>query len=84
MTLTPAYYEHLYIFAAILWSIGAFLELDDRSKLEDFLRASTEFSLDLPKIPQGTDGTMFDYFVNKNGGWYSASKFGRSHEGIKS
>ena len=63
--MTNQHYEHLYIFT-ILWSIGAFLELDDRAKLEEFLRNNTEFSLDLPRA-EDADSVVFDYFVDKNG-----------------
>lgn len=52
-----------------MWSIGAFLELDDRSKLEQFLRTNTEFQHDLPKIDENSEETMFDYFVTSTGDW---------------
>ena len=60
--------EKLYVFA-IMWSIGAFLELDDRNKLETFMRTNSEFKLELPKIDEQSEDTMFDYFVNENGEW---------------
>ncbi|XP_076449104.1 dynein axonemal heavy chain 5-like [Babylonia areolata] len=65
--ITPKHFEHLYIFI-VMWSIGAFLELDDRAKLEEFIRSSTEFTLDLPALAD-SEQTMFDFFVNKEGEW---------------
>ena len=65
-SVSKGHYDRLYVFA-IMWSIGAFLELDDRMKLEEFLRKSESFHLDLPDIPEGMDYTMFDYMVNDKG-----------------
>ena len=65
-SLTRQHYEHLYLFT-VMWSVGAFLELDDRAKLEEFIRLSEDFKLDLPDIPQDSDATMFDYFVDNDG-----------------
>ena len=63
------HYERLFVFT-LMWSIGAFLELDDRSKIEDWLRHNdeTEKTVDLPVIPSDSDATMFDYLVDPNGG----------------
>ena len=63
--MSPSHYEHLYIFA-VMWSVGAFLELDDRAKMEEFMRGNSEFTLDLPKLTD-SEQTMYDYFVDKNG-----------------
>ena len=60
------HYERLYVFT-LMWSIGAFLELDDRSKMEEFIRKHEDINLDLPKIPTDSDSTMFDYVVDANG-----------------
>ena len=51
-----------------MWSIGAFLELDDRKKLQDMLISSTEFKLDLPDIEIHNEETIFDYYVNNQTG----------------
>ncbi|ESO89757.1 hypothetical protein LOTGIDRAFT_192667 [Lottia gigantea] len=62
------HYERLYIFT-VMWSVGAFLELDDRAKLEEFIRKNEDFKLDLPDIPSGSDATIFDYCVDADGNW---------------
>ena len=64
--MTRQHFEHLYVFT-VMWSVGAFLELDDRAKLEEFIRGSEEFKLDLPEIPSDSDATMFDHFVDNDG-----------------
>ena len=65
-SINKGHYDKLYVFA-IMWSIGALLELDDRVKLEEFLCKSESFQLDLPEIPEGMGYTMFDYMVNDKG-----------------
>ncbi|XP_014673291.1 PREDICTED: dynein heavy chain 8, axonemal-like [Priapulus caudatus] len=57
----------LYVFS-IMWSVGAFLELDDKRKLSAFLR-SGNLNLDIPDMPPGSDDMMFDYLVNAQGRW---------------
>ncbi len=64
--LPKAYYERLYVFT-LMWSIGAFLELDDRTKMEEFLRRHDKIKLDLPDIPHDSDASIFDYLVDSNG-----------------
>lgn len=44
------------------------MELDDRSKMEQFIRGNEDIKLNLPPIPPGSDHTMFDYFVDNEGG----------------
>lgn len=51
---------------AIMWSLGALLELDSRDKLEAFIRAHDN-KLDLPKIPRGSNQTMYEFYVNDRG-----------------
>ena len=46
-----------------MWSIGSLLELDDRSKLESFMKDN--FELDLPETTEHQ--TMFEFFVNDSG-----------------
>lgn len=65
-TLTREHYERLYIFT-LMWSIGAYLELDDRAKMEEYMRNSEDFKLDMPVIPQESEATMFEYLVDEKG-----------------
>lgn len=51
----------------MMWCVGAFLELSDRIKLESFMRTNDEFTLDMPTVPEGSEDSMFDYFVNEQG-----------------
>jgi dynein heavy chain len=60
------YYSRLYVFV-LMWSVGAFLEHDDRAKMEEFLREHPTIRLDLPPKPQNADSTMFDYMVESSG-----------------
>ena len=48
-----------------MWSIGAILELDDRWKLEIFMREKVD--LDLPVIQEDSGHTIFEYFVSDSG-----------------
>ena len=62
--LTPDYLEKLYIFA-LMWSVGALLELDDRAKMESFL--FEQGKLALPPIKDKE--TIFEYLVDESGNW---------------
>nr|XP_013808177.1 PREDICTED: dynein heavy chain 5, axonemal isoform X2 [Apteryx mantelli mantelli] len=66
--LTPNYLERLYIFS-LMWSVGALLELEDKCKMEHWLRNHATRKLDLPCIPEGSEDTMFDYYVASDGKW---------------
>ena len=48
-----------------MWSIGAILELDDRLKLEIFMRENC--SVDLPVIAEDSGNTIFEFFVSDAG-----------------
>jgi len=50
-----------------MWSVGAFLEQDDRVKMEEFLRSHDIIQLDLPPKSSSTESTMFDYMVESIG-----------------
>jgi len=55
-----------------MWSVGAFLELDDRAHLQDYILTNTDgnFRLDTPTLTVGSEETIFDYFVHeKTGAW---------------
>uniref|UniRef100_A0A8C8C735 Dynein, axonemal, heavy chain 5 n=1 Tax=Oncorhynchus tshawytscha TaxID=74940 RepID=A0A8C8C735_ONCTS len=71
-TRKPPYSNHiknprLYVFA-LMWSIGALLELEDRRKMESWLRGNDNIHLDLPDIPSDSEDTMFDYHIT-TGQW---------------
>ncbi|KAM7390019.1 hypothetical protein PAMA_008269 [Pampus argenteus] len=55
----------LFVFA-VMWSLGALLELDDRAKMESFLKGRN-LSLDLPHTQD--DQTIFEFTVNEQGQW---------------
>ncbi|CAL8402248.1 dynein heavy chain 5, axonemal [Gadus morhua] len=55
----------LFVFA-VMWSLGALLELEDRAKLEAFLKGHRTCP-DLPKTEQ--DQTIFEFTVNSKGDW---------------
>lgn len=46
-----------------MWSCGALLELDDRFKLEQFMKE--QFDHDLPPVEEGQN--MFEYLVDDAG-----------------
>ena len=54
-----------YFVFALMWSLGALLELYDRKKFEEFL--VEQKNLDLPSI-KGEE-TIFEYLVGENGEW---------------
>lgn len=64
--LSREHLERVYVFA-LMWSVGALLELDDRKKMEVWLRGNNSFRLDLPNIPSESEDTMFDYHVSDDG-----------------
>ncbi|KAM8851316.1 dynein axonemal heavy chain 8-like isoform 1-T4 [Spinachia spinachia] len=57
--------ERLFVFC-LMWSLGAILELEDRDKLEEYIRAH-DSGIDLPITQSGE--TIFEYMVNTNGEW---------------
>uniref|UniRef100_A0A8C1HJH3 AAA+ ATPase domain-containing protein n=1 Tax=Cyprinus carpio carpio TaxID=630221 RepID=A0A8C1HJH3_CYPCA len=63
--LTAAHIKRLFIFA-VMWSVGALLELDDRAKMEVYLKQHNA-KLDLPTT-QG-DQTIFEFVVSATGEW---------------
>ena len=64
-SLSKEHLERLYIFS-LMWSVGALQELEDRAKMEVYLKEKTE--LDLPKIQTEGD-TIFEYKVDDAGNW---------------
>lgn len=73
-TISRDHFAKLFVFT-MMWSVGAFLEISDRIKLEEFMRNNEEFKLDMPTIEEGTDDSMFDYFVNPNGESYARGSY---------
>ena len=65
-SLPKPHLEHLYIFA-VMWSVGALLELDDRARMEAWIRENKE--LDLPHCAPDSGDTMFEFTVSKDGSW---------------
>uniref|UniRef100_A0A5F8GJ93 Dynein axonemal heavy chain 5 n=1 Tax=Monodelphis domestica TaxID=13616 RepID=A0A5F8GJ93_MONDO len=65
--ITSEHLERLYVFS-LMWSIGALLELEDRYKMENWLRCHEKLKLDLPHL-SGNEDTMFDYYVTTDGKW---------------
>uniref|UniRef100_G3NTE1 Dynein, axonemal, heavy chain 5 n=1 Tax=Gasterosteus aculeatus aculeatus TaxID=481459 RepID=G3NTE1_GASAC len=55
--LSREHLERLYVFA-LMWSTGALLELDDRRKMEMWLRGNESIRLNLPDIPLDTDDNI--------------------------
>ncbi|XP_061675571.1 dynein axonemal heavy chain 5 [Syngnathoides biaculeatus] len=60
--------ERLYAFA-MMWSTGAVLELENRKKMETWLRGNDSVHLNLPDIPPDSEETVFDYHVATDGQW---------------
>lgn len=63
--LSSSILERYFIFS-MMWSVGALLELSDRAKVEEFLRAKNQ--VDLPSIPADSGNTIFEYVVNSETG----------------
>jgi len=57
--------ERLYVFA-IVWSVGAFLEKEDRARFDAHLTAHHS-SLPLPPRNPGSEDTVFDFVVGTDG-----------------
>ncbi len=66
-SLPKSHLEKLYIFAC-MWSIGALIELDDRAKMETYIRENKP-DLKLPVCAEGSGDTIFEFMVDKAGNW---------------
>nr|XP_048312992.1 dynein axonemal heavy chain 5 [Myodes glareolus] len=64
---SPEHLGRLFVFA-MMWSVGAVLELEGRSRLELWLRSREVPTLPLPQSTDPGD-TMFDYYVAPDGSW---------------
>ena len=65
-SLPKPHLENIYIFA-LMWSVGAILELSDRTKMEAWLRENTE--LPLPSCSAESKDTIFEFKVDASGQW---------------
>ena len=65
--LEKRYLEHLYIFS-LMWSIGSLLELDDRAKMEEWLRQNKP-DLSYPPCDAEKGETIFEYVPDDKGDW---------------
>ncbi|XP_017781875.1 PREDICTED: dynein heavy chain 5, axonemal [Nicrophorus vespilloides] len=64
-TFTSQHIAKLYVFS-LIWGIGAFLDNNDRMKLDEFFKESLR-ELQLPTVDNKY--TIFDYVVDANGEW---------------
>lgn len=62
LELRSTHLEKLFVFS-LMWSLGALLELEDRARLEEFMRDSGKLSL--PSV--NDDDTIFEYLVDSDG-----------------
>uniref|UniRef100_A0A8B9SXA0 Dynein heavy chain 5, axonemal n=1 Tax=Anas platyrhynchos TaxID=8839 RepID=A0A8B9SXA0_ANAPL len=70
LQLNEEHIARLFIFA-VMWSVGALLELDDRLKMELFLRKHSAVK-ELPAV--SGEETMFEFVINSCGQWEHWSK----------
>eukprot|EP00052_Salpingoeca_macrocollata_P029607 m.302067 g.302067 ORF g.302067 m.302067 type:complete len:4524 (+) comp22998_c0_seq7:51-13622(+) len=64
---TRDHLARLYVFA-LMWSLGAVLELSDRAKLQEQM-IKLGSALDLPKLRKDIEDSIFDYLVGEDGAW---------------
>ncbi|XP_039248303.2 dynein axonemal heavy chain 5-like isoform X1 [Styela clava] len=54
---------------AMMWSVGALLEIEDRRKMHAYLLEHEEFRIDLPQVRDDGESMIFDYMVGTDGKW---------------
>ncbi|KAG5460154.1 MAG: hypothetical protein BJ554DRAFT_7832, partial [Olpidium bornovanus] len=59
--------EKLFVFA-LMWSLGALCELDDRKKLQQFLLTNAP-NLKYPPLDQNSADTIYEFHVADDGSW---------------
>lgn len=64
--LTPEHLHNLYVFA-LIWGMGAFLDISDRRKFSNFLHEKLASVLHLPKSDSMPDAIVFDFVVSQQG-----------------
>lgn len=50
-----------------MWGLGSLLETSDRHKFHNYLSDNFNQVLDLPKLEDELNATIFDFFVTKEG-----------------
>lgn len=66
VSMTDRHIERLFLFA-VMWSLGACLELDDRQKMQEFVMKGGTLKMDWPKLQP--EETIFEYLVTEEGTW---------------
>ena len=64
VVVSATHLSRLFVFA-LMWGVGALLELDDRAKMEEFLVKHGK--LPLPDIEEGSHETIFEFVVDDSG-----------------
>ena len=62
--LSASHLSRLFVFA-LMWGVGALLELDDRAKMAEFLVKNSK--LPLPDMDEGSQDTIFEFVVDDCG-----------------
>lgn len=62
--LSASHLSRLFVFA-LMWGVGALLELEDRAKMEEFL--VNHGKLSLPDLDEGSQETIFEFVVDDCG-----------------
>lgn len=62
--LKPNHLSRLFVFA-LMWGVGALLEIEDRAKMEEFLVKHGKLAL--PDIDAGSQDTIFEFVVDNCG-----------------
>uniref|UniRef100_A0A2S2PXW6 Dynein heavy chain 5, axonemal n=1 Tax=Sipha flava TaxID=143950 RepID=A0A2S2PXW6_9HEMI len=60
--------QRLYMFS-LVWGLGALLETMDRHKFHSYINDNFASIIDLPKLNDQPDATVFDFFVTDEGKW---------------
>eukprot|EP00217_Crustomastix_stigmatica_P013603 CAMPEP_0183798542 /NCGR_PEP_ID=MMETSP0803_2-20130417/19119_1 /TAXON_ID=195967 /ORGANISM="Crustomastix stigmata, Strain CCMP3273" /LENGTH=4519 /DNA_ID=CAMNT_0026043227 /DNA_START=42 /DNA_END=13598 /DNA_ORIENTATION=- len=58
---SEGHYERIFIYC-ITWALGGMLPVEERQIFDEDLRSLTD---NAPRIPEGEEGTVFDYLVNE-------------------
>ncbi|XP_067125373.1 dynein axonemal heavy chain 8-like isoform X2 [Centruroides vittatus] len=73
VTVSQEQIEKIFVFA-IMWSLGALLEQNERAMLEELLFKNKKI-LNLPPVKKDEKETIFEYMVNKEGKWEHWSSY---------